>query len=246
VSDNQNTSIVQIPRDYSDIAALQDPSVLEEFLEQPLTFIAETITGAISEGKKGMFVAGGRIVQALLKGRLFDQFAKEFKAAREKGKLADDFAEKKFGFQTWVELMTVIDEETPDAERLEALKAMFFAVNRPNITDQEQITEYQLWQVVKQLKSGELHLLKTAYQNRTVPFGSNYSYWASKMAEMTGFRSTGLVDLHEKKLMEACLISQRTFADLSGISPKDARLTDLGIRVCTNIEKYRIQSKSAK
>ena len=105
------------------------------------------------------------------------------------------------------------------------------------------MAEYQLWQVVKGLKSGELHLLKTAYQNRSSPFGLAYRYWASKMAELTGFRSTGLIDLYEKKLRESCLLSERTAADLSEVSPNDARLTDLGIRVCMNIEKYRIESK---
>jgi hypothetical protein len=43
-------------RDYSDIAKLQDPGVLEEFLDEPLTFIAETITGALATGATGSMV----------------------------------------------------------------------------------------------------------------------------------------------------------------------------------------------
>ena len=45
-------SLVVKRRDYSDIAQLQDPLVLEEFFEQPLTYIAETITGALGDGVK--------------------------------------------------------------------------------------------------------------------------------------------------------------------------------------------------
>jgi hypothetical protein len=205
---DENKSIVQIPRDYSDIAKLQDPGVLEDFLAEPPTFIAEVVTGAIADGKKSLALVGGRIVQALFKGQLFSQFGKEFKRAREAGRLKDDFAERKFGLQSWVEMMTVIDEETPDPERLEALKAMFFAVNRPNITDQEQITQYQLWKITKGLNSGELHLLKTAYENRsTMSFNSNYLEWTKQMAVRTGFHALGLVELHGESLARNYLFS---------------------------------------
>ena len=41
---------------------------------------------------------------------------------REKGKINDRFAESKYGFQSWVELHTIIDDDTPHEDRLEALK----------------------------------------------------------------------------------------------------------------------------
>jgi hypothetical protein len=112
---NDETSIIARPRDYSNIFQFQDPTVLDAFLNEPLTLVAETITGALAVGKTGAMVAGGRIVQALLKGQAFKQWGKEFHALRDAGKIPDDFAEKKYGFQTWVELMTVIDEESPEA-----------------------------------------------------------------------------------------------------------------------------------
>ena len=239
---DEDASIVQIPRDYSDIAKLQNPGVLADFPAEPATFIAEVLTGAIADGKKGLALAGGRIVQAILKGQLFDQFGKEFKSARDKGRLADDFAQRKFGFQSWVEIMTAIDEESPDPVRLEALKAMFFAINRPNITDQEQITQYQLWQITKRLNSGELHLLRTAYANRdSASYGSRYDSWTIEMARLTGFGHRGLVDLYGETLMQNCLISHR-FHGGETVEATNARLTDLGVRLCENIETYRIES----
>src|SRR5580698_9707952 len=101
---DQNNIILK-PRDYSDIIKLEDPRILEEFLDEPATFIAETITGALATGKSGVMASGGRIVQALLKGQHFKQFSQELRAFREKGIIPADFAEKKYGFQTWVELM---------------------------------------------------------------------------------------------------------------------------------------------
>lgn len=42
---DDSESLIIRPRDYSDIACLQDPNA-QEFLDEPLTFVAETITGA--------------------------------------------------------------------------------------------------------------------------------------------------------------------------------------------------------
>ena len=70
MDDQENQrSLIAKPRDYSDIIKLEDPRILEEFLDEPLTFIAETITGALATGKCGVMASGGRIVQALLKGQ---------------------------------------------------------------------------------------------------------------------------------------------------------------------------------
>jgi hypothetical protein len=159
-------SFVQKRRNYSDIAQFQDPQVLDEFLEQPATFIAETITGMLGDGAKGVSASGGLIVQTILKDRAYKQWSVELNRLRASGRIAPDFAEHKYGFQTWVELMTVIDEESPDGDRLEALKAMFYSVNKVEVEDGERIAAYQLWQIAKQLTSGELFLLKVLFEKR--------------------------------------------------------------------------------
>jgi hypothetical protein len=237
----EELSIVTKPRDFFDIVQLQEPSVLEEFLHQPLSYIAETITGALAVGKTGTMVAGGRIVQALLKGKLFQQFGSEFKKLREAGKIPDDFAEHRYGFQTWVELMTIIDEESPDADRLDALKAMFYEVNKVSATDGERVAAYHLWQIAKGLSSGEILLLKAAFEQRVTYPGTrgDYGYWESSMADSMGHRIKGLVGLHEKKLTDLLLLSGRFNGDQSGIRQENARLTDLGIKVCENIKNYQ-------
>jgi hypothetical protein len=246
-----DSALITRPRDYSKIANLQDPGVLEEFLNKPLTFIAETIIGAIAVEKNGLFLSGGRIVQALLKGRLFQQWAAEFKKLRETGRIPDDFADKKYGFQTWVELMTIIDEESPDADRLEALKAMFFAVNKVETTDGEKIKAYQLWQIAKRLNSGELLLLKTAYENRD-RYGQDadpknkhsFSNWTKYMSSAVGHSSEGLIALYYKQPAALGLLSESVQNALgSFISPTNAGLTELGFMFCANIEAYEIEMR---
>jgi hypothetical protein len=243
-----NDSYIVKRRDYSDIAKLQDPGVFEEFLDQPLTFIAETITGALAVGKTGAMVAGGRVVQALLKGMLFKQFAAEFRKLRDAGSIPKDFAEKPYGFQTWVELMTIIDEEAPDADRLEALKAMFFAVNKVGVKDGESIAAYQLWQLTKGLTSGEVMLLKVAFENRTKvfpkgPSGTTYSDWAEQVSNAAGHGIKGLIDIHEKRLTELGLFTFHPLTTLDTVNPENARLSNLGLRLCSNIENYQIEMR---
>jgi hypothetical protein len=238
---DDNLSIVQSPRDHFDIIKLEDPRFLETFLDQPLTFIAETITGALATGPRGMLASGSRIVHALLKGRLFIQWGYEFKTLRDAGRLKEDFADTKYGFQTWVELMSIIDEESPDADRLDALKAMFYAVNKVNADDAQRIQAYQFWQIAKQLKSGDLILLKAMSEiGDSSP--SNID-WAGFMAERSGLGIAELVQLHEKNLSDRKLIVSKTDR---ATNRADAIITRFGRRLCEHIQTYQIDLEAAK
>jgi hypothetical protein len=185
----------------------------------------------------------------MLKGRLFQQFSREVKKLREAGKIAADFAESKYGGQTWVELLRIIDEESPDADRLEALKAMFFAVNKVGASDGDRVKAYQLWLIAKNLSSGELLLLKTAFENKSkygvgieVQTTNKYTYWRASMAEAVGHGSAGLIDLHQKKPTDLGLLTP-IVPNLMGdaITVRDARLSELGLAFCTNIQNYEIE-----
>ncbi|MFP5275484.1 MAG: hypothetical protein ACLGPM_00090 [Acidobacteriota bacterium] len=235
----EDTSIVTKPRDYSDVAKfdlakLHDPAELQALLDSPATYIAEAVTGALAVGKTGTTAAAGRIVQGILKGRAFKQFGAEFKKLRDAGKIPDDFAERKYGFQTWVELMAIIDEDSPDADRLEALKAMFYEVNRVSAADGQRLAAYHLWQLVKSLSSGELFLLRAVFEARfSYPETYfNYGQWEAFFANKLGHNVKGLVRLNEKRLMDLELLSNRRGGDMSEVNPENARLTDLGCKLC--------------
>jgi hypothetical protein len=166
----------------------------------------------------------------------------ELKRLRATGRIAPDFADRKYGFQTWVELMTIIDKEAPDADRLEALKAMFYAVNKVGASDGEHIVAYQLWRIAKSLSSGELFLMKLAYGIRnTYPADDSFRRWTELIASEAGHGVIGLIVLHEKKLTEIGLLSERFHDDGSGITSDNARLTDLGLKFCENIEAYNFE-----
>jgi hypothetical protein len=239
-------ALIARPRDYSDIIKLQEPGSLEDFFNEPLPFIVATVTGALAAGKPGWILSSGRLVQAMLKGRLFEQWSREVKRFQEAGRIPDNFADKKYGFQTWVELMTIIDEESPDVDRLEVLKAMFFAVNKVGTNDGEKIKAYQLWRIAKILNSGEFLLLKAVYEHRgeyqSKRDSNRYSTWLSFIAEAISHGSEGLVALHEKKPTELGLltVSVATGTGLY-VTPTNARMSQLGLMFCANIENYEIE-----
>jgi hypothetical protein len=249
------SALIVKPRDYSDIIKLQEPGALEDFFNEPLPFIVATVTGALAAGKSEWILASGRLVQAMLKGRPCQQWSKEVKKLQEAGRIPEDFADEKYmyGFQTWVELMRIIDEESPDADRLGALKSMFFAVNKFEATEGERIKAYQLWLIAKQLNSGELLLLRTVYQKRSQYESEvknpnslkRYSTWLSFMTEAICHGSEGLIQLHEKKPTELGLL---TGTVLSGtvqyVTATNARLSQLGLMFCANIECYENETRN--
>jgi hypothetical protein len=186
---SENESVILKPRELlSDAILTQNADELAKFMDQPTTAIAEAMTALLAAGPKAWIGIIGRLVQATLKAKLFPQISQEIKDLREKGKIPDDYADEKkykYGFKSWVELLAFIDEETPDADRLEAVKAMFYGVNKINATDGERILNYQLLQIAKKLTSGELLLLRAIFeacQNSDFGTGSTMplTQWAAK------------------------------------------------------------------
>ena len=194
----------------------------------------------------------------MLKGKLYQQVGREIKDLREKGKILEDYADEKhkYGAKSWVELLTVIDEDTPDADKLDALKEMFYAVNKVNATDGERIVNYQLFQIAKRLSSGELLLLKCI--NEALRAGDYHGdpnhlvrvdNWATKIARRMGHDLAALVVRDERRLTEEGLISpyvnsSDTRPHQANVSERNARLTDLGLKFCAAIRDYQIEVRS--
>jgi len=227
-----DSSIVQRPREYYDVAKLQLQSEFERFLDDPTTQALEAVTGAFALGAKQAFISAGRIAQAILKGRMYEQCADEWRTLREGGKIPENLGETKHGLYTWAELMKIIDDECPDGEKLDALKAAFYAVNKINQTDADQIVEYQLWQIAKELKSGDILLLRSIYVRVNSTMGNHHREWTTNMAKMLTPRSRVAGD------------TQQGY-EASGINAVNNRLTNLGVRFCRNIELYKIDLDAA-
>jgi hypothetical protein len=207
------------------------------------------VTGYIQTGNGFWAGFGARLAQAALKGRVFEQFGREFKQLRDKGRISEDFTEKKFGYQSWVELLTVLDNESPDEERLEALKAMFYAINKVEANDAQRILGYQLFQISKKLSSGQLLLIRTVFQafrsgNYHARSVEQLEVWCRDMAAKMGHGLSALVMRDQLGLEQEGLITARVgdaaaYAERNQrVNCESARITDLGKRFCENIDEY--------
>ena len=252
MADDANARVPEDPtyivrrRDYADICKLEKATVAEQFLEEPLTVIAECVSGWLHRGTKESVLAVPRVAVAALKGKAFEQFGREFEKWRESGRVPDNYAEKKYGYSSLAELLAEIDSNPTDEDRLEALKAMFLATNKSNATDGERAANYQLFQIAKRLTSGQLLLLHAAHRRALAgaPPVTATNNWLAALAKEMGHDVVGLVDQDEKILVANGLLTERVWADGSGVRDDKSRLTDLAFRFCANIESYRIPVKS--
>lgn len=236
----------------SDIILSENKEDLAKFFDEPFPAIVETITGALATGPTAWMPVAGHIVQAALKGKLFQQISRGIKDLRERDKI-DDFAERELGYRSWVELFKIIDEEAPEGEKLEALKALFYGVNKVNATDAQRIVTYQLFQIAKRLNSGAFMLLKACFEAKKANDYPSYAStdfvwpgpWAEAMARRIGHGLSALVLRDERVLMEQGLISPYGTGPQAGMVPaRDARLTDLGLKFCAQLEDCQVEMKA--
>lgn len=237
---DENTSVVQTPRTPYDIAKQSLQTEFEKFLENPTTQVVEALTGALSLGAKYGVVAVGHIAQAALKGKIYEQLAEEWKTLREAGKIPENLGETKHGLYTWAELMKIIDDECPDSDRLDALKAAFYAVNKINSSDADQILSYQLWQIAKKLISGDVILLRTLFQEiDQIPSDAPIRRTVSEyIAQKSGFQYLGLLDAHFNNLDNLFLVNASARATYMKTAPQSNYLTDLGLKFCQSIDEF--------
>lgn len=239
------SSYVLAARDYADIAHLENPSVIERVLSRSRSELTAYIGDLLQSGVPRYVLAGPKVAFTAMAVEALSDLWREVSAWRKAGTFPEDFAGRESGRQTLVELLVEIDSNPIDAERLKAMKAMFLAANKIDATDErESILAYQLFQIAKTLKSGQLLLLAACYaafrsgnfqRNETMPAAT----WTSKMANNVGHGLTALVEQDEKVLIGSGLLNARRNMELQ-VSEHNARLTDLGIKFCQNLDEYHV------
>lgn len=228
---------------------LDDAKSLMEFLRQPTLKIAEMLTGILVADSRDWKLSAGRLIQATIKGSLLTQLGRELEKYRDEGKIKEDFLSTYKNRMSFYELLKFIDEEVPDEERFRAIKSIFFTSISKDAKEHEEKLAYELMQICKRLSSGDLLVLKAAYDivngclAPSMPAindrEKNANDWLNLIAQQIGHSLPSLVEVHEKNLTELKLISDRTLSDRSGVQPtQHFRLTTLGYKFCEFITKY--------
>ena len=229
----------------NELIKIDDVKSLAEFLQQPTLKIAKFLTGILVSDSKDWKLSAGHLVQASIKSKLFTQLGKEIEGYINKGKLKEDYLNKPQNQQSLSDLLKFIDEESPDEDRFHAMKSLFMKSILIDSTDEEQFLSYHFMKLCKQLDSGDLLVIKAAFDIKngkiapklsgvTIALNNKGAHaWLNIISKQIGHGIVSLVEVHEDKLVNLKLISPRTAADNSGISDTGYyRLTDLGYKMC--------------
>lgn len=234
-------------RDYADVAHLENPTVLERILSASRSEATAYIGKLLESGIPRYVLAGPKVAITAATIEALTSLWKEVSAWVKAGKIPDDFSGRPAGYHTWVELLREIDSNPIDGDRLKAMKAMFLAANSISATDGESILAYQLFQIAKNLSSGQLLLLKSTYDSYLMYTKGprtggmiDTQQWRTQMARSLGHNLSALVGRDERKLVEYALIAPWVRADELQVQLMDARMTDLGIRFCKNLDNYSL------
>lgn len=221
-----------------EIVPYSNPKELAELMDQPYLRIAETITGMLKVGKFGILQSSGRILQGAIQGKFVKQFAQEIRMLADEGKIKDDYTDK-YGFQSLTELLNFIDSEAPDEERLNAIKGLFFNIISIDSLPENELKNYQLFQIAKKLSAPHVIILKAAYERykRNPDSGiSSADVWFRTIANDIGHKNKYLIMSEDQNLIDLFLLTDRIHSDGSGVEPRNCRLTDLGIEFCEGLE----------
>jgi hypothetical protein len=236
----------------NDLIKFDNKKNIEEFLQQPATKMAEFLTGLLASDPTHVKLSAGRLVQASIKWKLFTQLGKEVQEYIAKGKIKGDFLNELQNEQALCELLEFIDECAPDEERFKAMKSLFLRSIFAENAGDDQILAWQFMKLCKQLDSGDLLILKAAFDiyhrrisKKVCPdpskfaIGDNLAHnWLVAIAHQIGHGIEPLVEVNEEKLIRLKLIGPKV-SDLRFSDANKFRLTDLGFKLCEFIYDFK-------
>ena len=231
-----------------------DKEELSRFLDNPTQSIAEAFVGIMKADKGQHMDAGMRLFNAMLKKRPIEQLMAELERYRKAGIVKNDFLETDYNRMALKEVFRIIDEDPPDADKFKAVKSLFLCNVEKDATEGDQLLTYQYLKLIRPLESGEILLLKTAWETyqgkqKSAPpeigeVNRGEHPWFKAMARQSGLKHPALVGLYFQRLLTLGLTnevprsSQAVHVSLQGLPNAAKPLTSLGESLCEFIIKY--------
>lgn len=206
--------------------------------------LSKIIAGFLTSDIPQHVLATGRILGAARKHQLLRQLGDEINRLKERGQLRDDCLAEPRVQSSLLDLLQIIDIETPDDIKFKSVKAVFLYSLKNGIDEREKILTYELQKLCSTLSSGEIVVLKAAFELqrginlRPYQGGMNLGTqiieeWRRFVAFQIGHNDTSLVNLYEEKLIEKKLIEGGRYGtDGERFVSQYFRLTTLAQRLC--------------
>lgn len=212
------------------------PQKLQKIIEhQNILGVLECATGVGAKlvgDPAGLILSAGHLAQAVLKKKFYQQLLSEVHKYRDEGKMSDKSLDSPYGKTIFTDFMRIMDSETLDDEKFNALKFIFFHSVKAGTDEHDQLLAYQYFQVCKKLSSLDILILKTAYKIYEEP-GSNQPSGGTTEWETRIYKKLGIPEeLISQSRIENSAVSQTPKSSIFETEVKHKHgLTVLGIAI---------------
>lgn len=210
---------------------------VEQSEKNALAKVIDGITAVATSDKKDIIYSANRVLKGIISGKFLYEIQKEWDYYCSKGKIDLKYEKSTLYMNSLTELIDYLDSDISNDEIAQALKKLFFIPAFSNINAEDEMLTIEYMKIIRRLNAGELSVLFCTYKNKDIKI-SGASEWLKVIAEKSTLKYSELVEIHEAKLIEFHLITDRTFSDRSGIHNINFRLTNLGYNICKYIELY--------
>lgn len=222
-----------------------DPS---RILDVTFNDLIATLTGILSSNKTDYVLSLGRLFQKYRSTGFFRALLDEMKMYRKKGKIDEGYPNTEQGKACIQEMLDFLDNDSPDEIRFEFMKKILLTIMSEDINDRDSVIPQQLLKISRELSSGEILVLLSAFSifkdGEVKSEDSNAERWLNKLAEKSGLKYSELVEIHEHNLIDKNLLTMRTYSDKSGVRLGNYnRLTKMGHAICEYVEQYEKVNK---
>ena len=226
----------------SDIVPQKDAKdKTSQLLHETAKSLVEGITGIAASSRTDLILSLSHIFQRARSGNFLNVLLKEWDKYREKGRVKDDYLNTEQHQECLQEMLDFLDRGNPDARRFSILKAIFLGAATESMSSRDSILPQQYMSLCKTLSSGEVIVLNATFalSERAITPPNSATDWLDMIAKESGLGSQELVEIHERKLIEKNMLTDRTFADRSGVrNGSHLRLTPLAVAICMFIKAF--------
>lgn len=227
----------------SDIAPQKDAKdTTSRLLQETAISLVEGITGVAASNRSELILSLSYIFQKARGGTFLKVLLKEWGKYREKWRVKDDYLNTEQHQECLQEMLEFLDRGNPDTRRFSILKAIFLGAATESISSRDSILPQQYMSLCKTLSSGEAIVLNATFaltERGDAAPPNSATDWLDMIAKESGLGSRELVEIHERKLIEKNLLTDRILGDRSGVRNGDRlRLTPLAVAICMFIKAF--------
>lgn len=239
--EKNNIVMTDIIHKVTDLATME----VSDTITNTVRALAGVLTAATTLEPKDVLKSYGSLAQRIIAYGLLDGFKKEWQEFKKKGVVTDGFERSKTARYTLLELLNFLNDETPDEERFNLIKQIFFVASTKPISDDAKVKPLEFMRIAKLLSQSEILVINatyTAYKNKAkIREDERYlsaSSWVEYISKNSGLDSLELVEIAEDTLINKKLLSDRRLTDRSGVNMANFRLRQLGIDFCEYVAEY--------